>query len=163
MDTRQIPTAKAFLDTAALIPAGEQQFWGSDPEGIREVSALLAQVTRCHDIFLMSSAEGMQDPCSCNSISVTRPIQAALLGGEVCLIWLVCEGTGVLSYRCPKRMLCWMRRGSWWSKGSPQRWHSDVRRSMQRGAWAPRRLGPCPMCCRLQWKLPPPAAVWVPG
>ena len=41
VDARQIPTVKAFLDTAALIPAGEQQFWGSDPEGIREVSALL--------------------------------------------------------------------------------------------------------------------------
>ena len=39
VDARQIPTVKAFLDTAALIPAGEQQFWGSDPEGIREVSA----------------------------------------------------------------------------------------------------------------------------
>lgn len=38
VDGRQIPTVKAFLDTAALIPAGEQQFWGSDPEGIREVS-----------------------------------------------------------------------------------------------------------------------------
>ena len=39
VDARQIPTVKAFLDTAALIPAGEQQFWGGDPEGIREVSA----------------------------------------------------------------------------------------------------------------------------
>ncbi|CAL5230062.1 g13513 [Coccomyxa viridis] len=38
VDARQIPTVKTFLDTAALIPAGEQQFWGSDPEGIREVS-----------------------------------------------------------------------------------------------------------------------------
>lgn len=38
VDAREIPTAKAFLDTAALIPAAEQQFWGSDPEGIREVS-----------------------------------------------------------------------------------------------------------------------------
>ena len=40
VDARQIPTVSAFLDTAALIPAGEQQFWGSDPEGIREVCAL---------------------------------------------------------------------------------------------------------------------------
>jgi hypothetical protein len=38
VDAREIPTVKAFLDTAALIPAAEQQFWGSDPEGIREVS-----------------------------------------------------------------------------------------------------------------------------
>ena len=37
VDRREIPTVKAFLDAAALIPAGEQQFWGGDPEGVREV------------------------------------------------------------------------------------------------------------------------------
>ena len=46
VDAREIPTVKAFLDTAALIPAAEQQFWGSDPEGIREVS--LPEATPFH-------------------------------------------------------------------------------------------------------------------
>ncbi len=46
VDARQIPTVKTFLDTAALIPAGEQQFWGSDPEGIREVSGLLTPAAK---------------------------------------------------------------------------------------------------------------------
>jgi hypothetical protein len=37
VDAREIPTVRAFLDMAALIPAAEHQFWGADPEGIREV------------------------------------------------------------------------------------------------------------------------------
>ena len=46
VDRREIPTAKAFLDAAALIPAGEQQFWGGDPEGVREVRSA-AQRSAC--------------------------------------------------------------------------------------------------------------------
>ena len=48
VDGRQVPTVKAFLDAAALIPAGEQQFWGGAPEGVREVSrTVLAHCACC--------------------------------------------------------------------------------------------------------------------
>ena len=52
VDSREIPTVKALLDAAALIPAGEQQFWGGDPEGVREVSsAVLALFMPCKAAF----------------------------------------------------------------------------------------------------------------
>lgn len=48
VDRRETPTVKAFLDAAALILAGEQQFWGGDLEGVREVrSARLALPLPC--------------------------------------------------------------------------------------------------------------------
>ena len=37
VDGRQCPTLRTFLDALVLIPAAEAQYWGDDPEGVREV------------------------------------------------------------------------------------------------------------------------------
>ncbi|CAL8469143.1 g8684 [Coccomyxa elongata] len=42
VDDRQYPTVKMFLAAVALIPAAEKQYWGDDPEGIREISRACA-------------------------------------------------------------------------------------------------------------------------
>ena len=74
VDARQIPTVKAFLDTAALIPAGEQQFWGSDPEGIREVSDLIDPCCRgrvpaaCHHESCSYAGPEVKERRSCNGM-----------------------------------------------------------------------------------------------
>lgn len=40
VDDRHYPTLQAFLAAVALIPAAEKQYWGDDPEGIREAGFL---------------------------------------------------------------------------------------------------------------------------
>ena len=37
VNSRQFPTVKAFQMAVALMPAAEKQYWGDDPEGVREV------------------------------------------------------------------------------------------------------------------------------
>ena len=79
VDARQIPTVKTFLDTAALIPAGEQQFWGSDPEGIREVSACTCpHVLNCRQFICLTlqSEPGLICSAICSLCNSKRPQQA---------------------------------------------------------------------------------------
>ncbi len=40
VNARQYPTVKAFLAAVSLIPAAEKQYWGDDPEGVREARSL---------------------------------------------------------------------------------------------------------------------------
>lgn len=46
VDARQYPTAKAFLAAVAQIPAAEKQYWGDDPEGVREARPSLHRAAR---------------------------------------------------------------------------------------------------------------------
>lgn len=46
VDDRQYPTVKAFLAAVALIPAAEKQYWGNDPEGVREAGPQSFQQSR---------------------------------------------------------------------------------------------------------------------
>lgn len=40
VNSRQYPTVKAFQAAVSLMPAAEKQYWGDDPEGVREVRSL---------------------------------------------------------------------------------------------------------------------------
>ena len=92
VDARQIPTVKTFLDTAALIPAGEQQFWGSDPEGIREVSACTSPhvfTYRQSVCLTMQSEPGLICPAICSLCDSKRPQQACCVLSKLTLCHLL--------------------------------------------------------------------------